>query len=95
MIPARVVGTAIATIRADRLEHPVYLLVEPCSSDGKAVGGIIVALDLLGAGLGELVLISQGSSTRQTGDTCDKAVDALVVGIIDEVAEEGKVVYQK
>lgn len=95
MICARVVGTVTASSRADRLDHPSYLLVEPCRPDGSAAGGGMVALDLLGAGPDELVLVSQGSSTRQTGETRDRPVDALIMGIIDAAVENGEVTYQK
>ena len=55
----------------------------------------MIALDIVGAGRGEIVLVSQGSSTRQTPGTIDKPVDALIVGIVDSVDENGTVVYRK
>ncbi|MBI9108084.1 MAG: EutN/CcmL family microcompartment protein [Spirochaetales bacterium] len=95
MILARVTGTVVASARSDRMEQPTYLLVTPCAVDGKPDGTAIVALDSVGAGQGEIVLVSQGSSTRQIPETIDKPVDALVIGIVDIVEESGKDVYSK
>ncbi|MBC8553009.1 MAG: EutN/CcmL family microcompartment protein [Candidatus Brocadiales bacterium] len=97
MILARVAGTVVATVRADGIEGSRYLLVEPCGASGETgvsvVSSGIVALDLIGAAPGELVLVSQGSSTRQTEITKDKPIDAVIIGIVDNVVESGKVVY--
>ena len=77
------------------LDDPSYLLVEPCDSSGKKTASSFVALDLIGAKLGERVLISQGSSVRQTETTKDKPVDAIICGIIDQIVKEDKEVYTK
>ena len=95
MILARVAGAVISTVRADKIEGPSYYIVEPAGSAGEPVGSGIVALDLVGAAPGELVIVSQGSSTRQTDFTKDKPVDAVVIGIVDVVEENGKVVFRK
>jgi len=94
---ARVTGSIVATIRSDGIEGSRYLIVEPCSSSGKtgASGSAagIAALDLIGSAPGELVLVSQGSSARQTEATKDKPIDAVIIGIVDSVEENGKVVF--
>ncbi len=95
MILARVTGTVVASSRNDKMDSPVYLLVSPCPADGTAGGTAMVALDPLGAAKGEVVLVSQGSSTRQILETIDKPVDALIVGIVDSVSEDGKEVFKK
>jgi microcompartment protein CcmK/EutM len=96
---ARVIGTVVASQIADRLGGPTYLLVEPATTSGDAAGGPMVAVDAVQAGEGDLVLVSQGSSCRQIRhpdlpDTVDKAVDALVVGVIDLVDDGGEVTYR-
>ncbi len=95
MILARVAGTVVTTVRADNIDGAVYFIVEPSSPSGESAGSGIVALDLMGAAPGELVIVSQGSSTRQTDSTKDKPVDAVIIGIVDIVEENGKVVFRK
>src|SRR6267154_2287974 len=63
--------------------------------DGKATGGIAVAVDAVGAGLGEVVLYASGSSARQTQATQNRPVDATIMAIVDAVAIDGEHRYQK
>ena len=96
---ARVIGNVVVSQVADRLDGPNYLLVEPTTTSGEPSGGPMVAVDAVQAGPGDLVIVSQGSSCRQIRrpesiDTVDKAVDALVVGVIDLVDDRGKVTYR-
>lgn len=95
MIFAKVAGTVISTRKSDTTEGTKYLLVQLCTHIEKLESGYIVALDLVGAGPGELVIISQGSSSRQTDRTFEKPIDAVIVGIVDLVEEQGRVVYRK
>jgi microcompartment protein CcmK/EutM len=90
-----VVGTVVATKKAGGIPGTKYLLVAQSSPRGAAKTNPLVALDVMGAGLGELVIVSQGSSARQTESTREKPVDAVVVGIVDLVEEGGSVVYRK
>ncbi|NQT60182.1 MAG: ethanolamine utilization protein EutN [Bacteroidetes bacterium] len=97
MILARVAGAVVTAVKSDGIEGSRYLLVEPCSPSGKTgasnITTGIVALDLIGSAPGEFVLVSQGSSTRQTEVTKDKPIDAVIIGIVDRVEEDGKVVF--
>jgi ethanolamine utilization protein EutN len=96
MIFGKVTGTVISTRKSDTTEGTKYLLVQLCSHREKPKrGSYLVALDLVGAGHGELVIIAQGSSSRQTDRTFEKPIDAVIVGIVDLVEEKGKVVYRK
>jgi microcompartment protein CcmK/EutM len=95
MIFAQVVGTVVATRREDGIDGARYLLVEECSCRGEARSRYHVALDVVGAGAGELVMIAQGSSCRQTAVSDRKPIDALICGIVDLVDEQGKIVYRK
>ena len=95
MILAKVAGSVVASTRNDKMPNARYLLVKPCDVKGVEGKDGMVALDLMGAAPGEIVLVSQGSSTRQTETTKDKPVDAVLVGIVDMVDEKGKVVFRK
>ena len=95
MIFGLVAGTVVADSRSDEIEGARHLLVELCSCRGEPKGKFLVALDQHSAGPGEMVIISQGSSCRQTEQTYQKAVDALIVGIIDLVEADGRIVYRK
>ena len=95
MLLGLVRGTVVASERSDELEGARYLLVEVCTIGGEGTGSFIVVLDVLGAGEGEMVLVSQGSSARQTAVSKNRAVDAITVGIVDRVYESDGVAYRK
>ena len=90
-----VAGTIIASRRADGIAQPVYLLIERCNQQGAGKRDYLVALDLMGAKRGEMVLLSAGSSARQTALTDDKPIDAVIIGIIETIDMRGAVTYQK
>jgi ethanolamine utilization protein EutN len=58
-------------------------------------GRCFVAVDSIGAGTDDLVLVTQGSSARMTETTSDAPIDAVVVGIIDTVGVLGGLIYRK
>ncbi len=95
MLLGRVVGTVVATRKEPELEGLKLLLVRAADAEGKATGGLVVAIDAVGAGVDELVLYASGSSARQTVVTKDRPVDATIMAIVDEVAVDGKVTYTK
>jgi len=95
MLLAQVIGTVVSTQKADSLKGTKYLLVQTCNQRAELRGGYVVALDLVGAGLGEMVIIAQGSSARQTSLTFEKPIDAVIAGIVDLVEEDGTVVFRK
>ncbi len=95
MILGRVGGRVVGTNRADGIDGAVYLLVEEYGKDVKPSGRYLVALDLLGAGQDEVVIVAQGSSSRQTDTTKNRAVDAVIVGIVDEVDSGRDIIYRK
>ncbi len=95
MILAQVAGTVVGTERNDSMDAPRYLLVDLCGLDGRPLDDFLVAVDTMGAGVGEVVLVSQGSSARQTRLTDKKPVDAVIVGIVDLVEENGSIVFRK
>jgi microcompartment protein CcmK/EutM len=95
LLLARVIGTVVATRKEAELEGLKLLLLQGAEVDGKALGGFLVAVDAVGAGLGDLVLYATGSSARQTVVTKDRPVDATIMAIVDEVEERGSLRYDK
>lgn len=95
MIIGKVVGSAVATLKHDLLKTAKLLLVSPADVNGNVTGDPFLAVDLVGAGEGELVVVSQGSSARiATGQTSSPA-DAAIVGILDSLEFEGVVEFRK
>lgn len=90
-----VVGTVVATARSDGVEGARFLLVQSCTHRGERRKDYLVAVDGVGAGVGEMVMVTQGPSARQTRRTDRKPVDALVSGIVDLVDEGMTIVYRK
>jgi carbon dioxide concentrating mechanism protein CcmL len=95
VILAFVAGSVVAEKRSDGLDRPKYLLVQRCDEHGERRPEFHVALDALGAGVGEMVMVSQGSACRQTMDTEDKPVDAMITGIVDTVDRDGETTWRK
>lgn len=92
MFVAKVIGNVVATQKDDRFRGMKLLLVQPyISRSGRmeVSGSSVVAVDSVGAGLGECVLFTQGSSARLTPATKDAPVDAVIVGIVDTIEVGG------
>lgn len=82
MLVGKVVGSVIATRKNENLIGNKFLIVEPMESMADAKR--IVAIDNVGAGIGEIVLVSQGSSARFGCGMPNAPVDAAIVGIVDD-----------
>ena len=95
MLLGKVIGTVVATRKEEELTGLRFLLVKVCDFDGTPTGGIVVAADAVGAGVGEVVLYAAGSSARQTKATKDRPVDATIMAIVDQVEVEGRARYTK
>ncbi|HXG93557.1 MAG TPA: EutN/CcmL family microcompartment protein [Blastocatellia bacterium] len=85
MILARIVGTVVATRKDERLHGRKLLVARLVGVDGQDEKGHVVAVDTVGAGAREVVLIVQGSSARMAFGCKDCPVDAAIVGIVDTV----------
>ena len=85
MLLAKIVGTVVATRKDPRLVSSKLLVARPIDPRGKPEGGCLVAVDTVDAGVGETVLIVSGSSARMAAGMKDCPVDAVVVGIVDEI----------
>lgn len=90
----RVVGQVVSTIRDSAVPHVTLLLVDLIEADGTVKKGGHVAVDTLGAGEGEMVLLVRGSSASLTMER-RPPVDLSVIGIIDQITGSGEVIYNK
>lgn len=101
MFIARVSGSLVATSKVETMRGFKLLIVEPFRVDPKdrskllTTGRTFVAVDTLGAGEGEFVLITQGSSARLTPETKNLPIDTVIVGIIDSVQVDNVSVFRK
>lgn len=83
MIVGKVVGCIVATRKNENLVGGKFLIVEPYEKMGQGKGRI-VAIDNVGAGIGEVVLVALGSAARIGCNMKDSPVDAAIVGIVDD-----------
>jgi ethanolamine utilization protein EutN len=88
-----VIGTVVCTRKEEKLRGGKLLLVAE-SADSPA-GDAIVALDTVGAGVGERVMIVRGSSARAAANLSETPVDAAIVGIIDQIEKDGETIFRK
>jgi microcompartment protein CcmK/EutM len=95
MLLGKVVGTVVATRKEPTLDGSRFLLVRGIDAEGKNTSSLVVAVDAMGAGVGEVVMYASGSSARPTELTKDRPVDAVIMAIVDLVEVEGKLTYQK
>ena len=85
MIIARILGTVVSTQKDERLRGKKLLLVRPLNLDGTEASGYIVAVDTVGAGFHERVLVVAGSSARLAEGMKNAPVDAAIIGVVDTV----------
>lgn len=99
MFLAKVEGAVVATKKDAGLAGRKLLIIRPQLVDDKnptqfkAGVNTVVAVDSVGAGIGELVLFCQGSSARLAPNLKEAPVDAVIVGIVDEVDVLGKQIF--
>ncbi len=92
---ARVIGETIATIKSDRVRGSKLLICRQTDQTGEVIGKSYVAVDLVDAGVDDLVLTGHGSSARQTYQTKECPVDAVIMAVIDHLEVDGEVVFRK
>jgi ethanolamine utilization protein EutN len=81
MVVGKVIGRIVSTRKHDKLVGSKFLV---CDIINKGVHTTLVAVDSIGAGIGEYVMIATGSSARVGTNNIDMPVDAAIVGIVDE-----------
>jgi microcompartment protein CcmK/EutM len=101
MFVARVIGSVVSTQKVATMTGHKLLVVEPYRLDGPSrdhlvtTGRTFIAVDTLGAGTDDYVLITQGSSARLTPETKELPIDAVIIGIVDSVTIERSNVYKR
>ena len=101
MFIAKVTGSLVSTQKVAAMTGYKLLIVEPYRIEPKdrssivTTGRTFVAVDMMGAGIGDYVLLTQGSSARMTPETKSLPIDAVVVGIVDSVNVENNTVYSR
>ena len=94
---AKVIGTTVATAKDPQLTGNSLLLCVNCGPDGEELAeeAPYVAVDTVGAGVGEVVLVATGSAARVAAATASAPTDAAIVGIVDSVERGGRQTYRK
>jgi microcompartment protein CcmK/EutM len=95
MLLARVAGTLVSTDKEPRLDGLSFRVLRTLDADANETGGYVIAVDAVGAGVGEVVLYATGSSARQTEMTDGKPCDAVVMAIVDTWEVGGEEKYRK
>lgn len=92
---AKVKGTVVSTYKVRSMTGVKLLLLQFIDAQGELIPQYQVAGDLVGAGINEWVLVSHGSAARVEEGHQNRPLDALVVGIIDTVTVENRLLYSK
>lgn len=91
----KVVGMVVSTRKESSIEGLRLMLVKILDAEGNETGAQVVAADAVGSGPGEMVLIAAGSSARQTQQTNNRPVDAVIMAIVDSWNIDQDTKYQK
>lgn len=101
MFFAKVTGSLVSTQKVESMIGHKLMMVEPFRlaqknrSKLETTGRTFIAVDTLGSGVGDFVLITQGSSARLTPETKNMPIDTVIVGIVDKVTVEESCVYSR
>ena len=91
----KITGSLVATQKEESLNGLKFMLVSDVDESGAETGGRVVAVDAVGAGVGEYVLVAAGSSARQTKATENRPCDAVIMAIVDSWDVNGETRYRK
>ena len=86
MLLGRVIGSVWATCKDDSIEGLKLLVVQEVDLKLKSIGSFVVAVDTVQAGVGEIVLVAKGSSARQTRQTNNRPVNAVIMAIVENLS---------
>ncbi len=95
MFIGEIVGSVVATRKTANMEGLALRIVRRITPEGDDTDSYLVAVDVVGAGVGEYVLVATGSTARQTQQTDTKPIDAVVMAIIDTWQINHQVKYTK
>ena len=93
---ARIIGSTISTIKNRRIMNTKLLICQETDAFGKKdLGTSYVAIDLVDAGIGDLVLTCHGSAARQTPVTKETPTDAVIMAVLDHLEVDGEITYRQ
>ena len=93
---AQVIGSTISTIKNRRIMSTKLLVCRETDAFGKKeIGTSYVAIDLVDAGIGDLVLTCHGSAARQTPITKETPTDAVIMAVMDHLEVDGEITFRK
>lgn len=81
----KVIGTVVATRKDESLTGNKLMLTQPLDVDYRPNGDVYIAVDTVGAGIGEIVITTHGTASRNAANKKDSAIDSAIVGIVDNV----------
>jgi len=88
MVLGKVIGTVVSTQKDKSFIGKKLLVVKAIDLDGKLLDPFVVAVDAVGVGIGEKVLVVNGSSARMTDETRDRSIDSVIVAKVDSIQVE-------
>ncbi|MGL6107335.1 EutN/CcmL family microcompartment protein [Romboutsia sp.] len=81
----RVIGTVVATRKDDSLIGNKLLITQPLNFNKEKDGSPLIAVDVVGAGIGELVMYTEGTAARNAAKKPNSSINAAIIGIIDNI----------
>ncbi|MFT4648913.1 MAG: microcompartment protein CcmK/EutM [Planctomycetota bacterium] len=94
MFLAEVIGTVVAPISVPELQGRTHLMVRPVTPEGQPLGKTKIAIDSIGAGVGDRVLVvDEGGSARQILGGAEAGIRTVILGFVDSVSMHGKTVF--
>ena len=85
MYIGRIIGTVVATRKDENLVGSKLMITQPLNVKLKPIGEPLIAVDKVGAGIGELIIYTKGTAARIAAKKMDSPIDISIVGIIDEI----------
>jgi ethanolamine utilization protein EutN len=85
MYLGKVIGTVVATRKDENLIGSKLMITQPLNMDLEPIGEPLIAVDTVGAGIGELVIFTKGTAARIAARKMDAPIDISIVGIVDQV----------
>lgn len=85
MLLGKVVGTVVATRKDEKLIGSKLMITQPLDMDLKPIGEPLIAVDTVGAGIGEIVIYASGTASRNAARKPDAPIDAAIIGIVDNI----------
>ncbi|NBG88799.1 EutN/CcmL family microcompartment protein [Isachenkonia alkalipeptolytica] len=81
----KIIGTAVATRKDETLLGCKLMITQPLTMDYKEIGEPVIAVDTVGAGIGEVVIYTKGTAARNAARKRESAIDMAIVGIVDNI----------